>query len=120
MVLIQVDDEETYDEITSKTDILIAGFIKSSKREGRYFNTLLEDLAWRVRSIAKIVIVDADKNPIIARREGVCIYPALRLYLNGNCIWEQEGCFMDYAKDMLVIRRSIRSALKSAGVNVKI
>lgn len=118
--ILTINDERAYEEAVRRGGVTIAVFMRGGRRVSRYFSMVVEDLAWKMRATALFLLVDVDKLPGLAMRENVALLPALRLYVNGRCVWEQEGCFMDYEKDMLVLRRSIREALRAEGLDVRI
>ncbi|HIQ03866.1 MAG TPA: hypothetical protein EYH40_05575 [Desulfurococcales archaeon] len=118
--MIRVRDKDEYKRIIDSSELVLVDFHNESNPESRYFSMVLEDLAWRFRKYIKLVRVDMDEAKEIVEMENVRSAPKVRLYLKGQCIFEQDGCFMDYEKDMLVLRRGIRSVLKKYGLNYKI
>ncbi len=118
--MIKVRDREEYKKIISSSELVLVDFYSDSNPESRYFSMVLEDFAWRFRKHIKLIRVDMDEAKEIVEMERVESTPKVRLYLNGQCVFEQDGCFMDYEKDMIVLRRSIRSVLKKYGLSYKI
>ena len=118
--MLKVRDREEYKRIIKSSELVLVDFHSDSNPESRYFSMVLEDFAWRFRKYIKLVRVDFDEAKEIIEMENVDSTPKVRLYFNGRCIFEQDGCFMDYEKDMTVLRRGIRSVLKKYGLRYKI
>jgi len=119
-VLIEEISPSQLERVVRENKIVLIEYVSKEKRESRYFHSLIKDFSFKVLNQIKIVLINLDKHPEVKERENIVFLPHLKLYLNGENIWEQEGCFMDYTKDMFILRRSIREALKSKGLKIKI
>ena len=108
------------EKVVRENRIVLVEYVSRKHKESRYFHSLIKDFSFKVLNQIKIVSISLDKHPEIRRKENIVLLPHLKLFLNGENIWEQEGCFMDYVKDMFLLRRSIREALKSKGVRLRI
>jgi len=108
------------EKIVKENRIVLVEYVSRKHKESRYFHSLIKDFSFKVIDRIKIVSISLDKHPEIREKENIVILPHLKLFLNGENIWEQEGCFMDYIKDMFLLKRSIREALKSKGVKLRI
>ena len=108
------------EHIIRKNRIVLVEYTTKTKREARYFHSLVKDFSFKVLNKIRVVSVNVDNYPEVKSRENIIMLPCLKLFFNGENIWEQEGCFMDYIKDMLILKRSIREALKSKGLRIRI
>lgn len=120
MIIIEEARPQELEQIVKENKIVLIEYVSRAKRESRYFHSLIKDFSFKVLNKIKIVTIDLDKYPELWGKENIVLLPCLKLFLNGENIWEQEGCFMDYTKDMLILRRSIREALKRKGLNIRI
>ncbi|OYT51007.1 MAG: hypothetical protein B6U76_11750 [Desulfurococcales archaeon ex4484_217_2] len=125
------------EHVIKKNKIVLVEYTTKTKREARYFHSLVKDFSFKVLNKIRVVSVNVDNYPEVKSKENILVLPCLKLFFNGESIWEQEGCFlklffngesiweqegcfMDYAKDMLILRRSIREALKDKGLRIRI
>ncbi len=119
MIIEEVKPTEV-EKIVRENKIVLIEYVSKKRRESRYFHSLIKDFSFKVLNQIKIVSISLDDYPEVKNKENIVLLPHLKLFLNGENIWEQEGCFMDYVKDMFLLRRSIREALKSKGVRLRI
>lgn len=52
---------------------------------------ILEELKSKVGSTAKIIKIDVDKNPAVAKRYNIQSIPTLILFKKGTIVWRQAG-----------------------------
>ncbi|ABM80767.1 hypothetical protein [Hyperthermus butylicus] len=82
----------------------------SQSPHGRYLASLLDDFAFKVEPVIRVVKVDAALVRDVEKELGSP--PRLLLYLEGKRIWEQLGFFYNYSSDIYAIRRGILYALR--------
>ena len=102
---------ETLEELrkTIEANRLVLILIYTSQSpQGRYLASLLEDFAFKVEPVIRVV--KADTALVRGVEEEFGSPPRLLLYLEGKRIWEQLGFFYNYSSDMYAIRRGILSA----------
>ncbi|OYT59922.1 MAG: hypothetical protein B6U75_02835 [Desulfurococcales archaeon ex4484_217_1] len=108
------------EHVIKNNRIVLVEYTSKNKREARYFHSLVKDFSFKVLNKIRVVSINVDNYPEVKSKENILVLPCLKLFFNGESIWEQEGCFMNYTKDMLILRRSIREALKDKGLRIKI
>jgi len=105
-----------FKESIEEGPILIAFFKRRESRKTRYALMLIEDIKSYFKNVLKVKVVFEDTLPNLFKSEEIVGNPHFKLYINGTSVWEQIGCLMNYDNDILVLKRSIREALKSSNV----
>jgi thioredoxin 1 len=69
---------------------------------------ILKDLAAELGDRVKILKIDVDKNPDLAKEQRVQSVPTLILFQEGKAVWRQSG-----VQSLAVIRRAIDTVAKA-------
>ena len=106
-------------DFISRNRIVLIAFASKNDSVWRYLEVLLRRFEERAGYLISFAMVDiTTTTPLlsseqlkIARRS--CL---IQLYLNGECIFEQEGVFGNIEADLQVLRHGIKDILKRRSI----
>ncbi len=117
--MIVVSSKDELERIVKRNSIVVVEYYASWIPESRYFTSVMEELEKHASPDVRIVRVDLEKVELDEELKDI-VPPYVRVYVNGEVVFEQEGCFMDVSKDVLVLRRGIRDVLRKLGYRFKV
>ncbi len=80
-----------FDSLISGAQLVLIDFHAVWCGPCKALKPILEDVKNTLGDSVRIIKVDVDKNPNLARRFSVSGVPTLMLFKNGNSIWRQSG-----------------------------
>lgn len=80
-----------YGDLIANSKLLLVDFSAAWCGPCQALAPILDEVAKKVGSKAKIVTVDVDKNKSLAEKLNVRGVPTLILYKNGSQVWRQSG-----------------------------
>ncbi len=98
--------------------IVIIEFYDPEDRCSREFSKAVRAMEQTLDPSILLLRVSAKEHPELLN--GIKEIPCIRVYLDGRLVFEQQGGFGRRDLDLFVIRRSIRSTLRSLNVYAKI
>ncbi len=116
--MIEVRSREEIDRAIASNRVVIIEYYDKESRIGREFSRAVKYLEKHIDPSILILRVSAREHPELL--DGVKELPLLRVYLDGKLVFEQQGGFGKTDLDLMVLRRSIRSVLRSFNVAFKI
>ncbi len=118
-MVVELTSREQLEKLMSSARLLLLVVYDSGEPVSRYVSSLVDSISTVLEPTMVIVKLDARLLPELLSAIGVpsATPPRLRLYLNGELIWEQIGVFEGnmYA-DKFAIRRGILMALRRRGL----
>lgn len=102
----------------SSNDVVIIGYNDRNIKGAEDFDKILRELSKKVDPTILVLKVDVSQAPDLG--EDVPELPYVRVYLKGKIVFEQYGWFGRPDLDLYVLRRSIRTVLRSLNVTLKI
>ena len=115
-MVIELNDHEKAKEYIAKNRLVLLASIKSSATldRKRYVLDILRKIEEESEPTIYAIAVE-DVSMTHERDFDVKFY----LYLNGECIFSQEGLFYNKENDLTVLKRGIRETLKKRSIQLK-
>lgn len=114
----EIRSKRELEELVRSCRAVLVEFRDHTTFEGRYFTRVLESLASVIAHDIELAYIDVTKRRELA--SNVDRTPALRLYVEGRVVWEQEGCLLNEEADKMAIRRGIRDTSKKLGLRLRV
>jgi len=114
-----LQDINEFKRFVKVNDVVLIGFVEGNTDVKRYMINLFEKLESRIGHIINFALFDIENTPnnsTIKEDEGINKLPLIRLYLNGENVFEQEDCFMDLRLDYYVLKISMKDILQRHGI----
>lgn len=102
-------------ELLDQNDMVLIAFVGSNE-ESRSISYAVKFFE-RIREPDIIVaIVNILEHPDVAEVFKIEYAPTIRLYINGEIVFEQKGGMGSYDKDVYVLKEGIKDVLRSRGI----
>lgn len=98
--------------------VVIIEFYDPDNKESREFSKTIKAMEQTLDPSILLLRVSIKKFPNLMN--SIRELPCIRVYLDGKLVFEQQGSFGKKDLDLMVLRRSIRSTLKSLNVVFRI
>ncbi len=119
-MVVELTSREQLESLLRSARLLLLVIYDSGDPVSRYLSSLVDSISAVLEPAVVIAKLDARTLPELLSAVGVpsASPPRLRLYLNGELLWEQIGVFEGnmYA-DKFAIRRGILMALRRRGLS---
>jgi len=96
--------ENTFQKIISGSTPVLVDFYAEWCMPCRVLSPILTDLSREMGDEIRVLKVDVDKNPEVARKYGIYSVPSIFLFRKGNVVWKGSG-----ARPKEELKRIIRS-----------
>jgi len=121
-MVIELQSSENYRETISRNRLVVIAVCSRSSKNWDYIIKLFQYLEELVKP--KIVFGIIDVNTALSDLEDYEISLAkkdviIKMYLNGSCIFSQEGVFHSIYNDIETLKEGIRSTLKKHSIQIK-
>jgi len=117
--MIRITSLDEMNEFVSSNKLALIGFVDSSKEADRVIIRVLNYLEGRIGTHISFALCDVREAREVAKVLALTKTPYIKLYLNGRSIFEQEGSFNSFERDVYVLRISIKEVLRSKGIWLK-
>ncbi len=116
--MIEVSSREEIRRAIASNRVVVIEYYDRDSREGREFSKAVKYLEKHIDPSIIVLRVSAKDHPELL--DGIKALPTIRMYLNGKLVFEQQGGFGNTELDLMVLRRSMRSVLRSFNIAFKI
>lgn len=106
-------------DFISRNRIVLIAFASKNDSVWRYLEMLLRRFEQRAGYLISFAMVDITTIASLLSSEQLRIAKRcclIRLYLDGECVFEQEGVFGNIEADLQVLRHGIRDILKRRSI----
>ncbi len=103
----------------SRNRIALIAFVSRDSKLWRYLENLLHRFEQRAGYLISFAIIDIEKvkNHLPSEQAEIARKSCLiRLYFDGECIFEQEGVFGNLESDLQALRHGVKDMLKRRSV----
>ncbi len=98
--------------------VVIIEYYDPDNKDSREFSMAVKAMERTLDPSILLLRVSVKKFPNLM--DGIKVLPCIRVYLDGRLVFEQQGGFGKKDLDLMVLRRSIRSTLRSLNAVFKI
>jgi len=121
-MVIELQNSESYKEIILRNRLVVIAICNRSSRNWDYAIKLLQHLEEMAKPKIVFGIIDVnmalndleDYEVALAKKDVI-----IKMYLNGSCIFSQEGLFHSIYNDIETLKEGIRSTLKKHSIQIK-
>ncbi len=121
-MVIEFQNIEKYREMILKNRLVVIAICSRSSKTWNYIIRLFQHLEEMAKPKIAFGIVDVnimlndleDYEIPIAKKDVV-----IKMYLNGSCIFSQEGVFQDVYNDIEMLKEGIKNTLKKHSIQIK-
>lgn len=113
-MVVEVKDSKQVNECIAKNRLVLVAFLNSFKTLDK--NYVLKILSIIEEESAPTIYTALYVKPCNSKNDSTILF---NLYLNGTCIFSQEGLFGHLENDLMVLKRGIKEVLKNRMIQVK-
>ncbi len=115
----ELESRSELESFILRNRIALIAFVSRNSKLWKYLESLLRRFEQRAGYLISFAMIDIEKarnhlpseQAEVARKSGL-----IRLYFDGECIFEQEGVFGNLESDLQALRHGVRDVLKRRSV----
>jgi len=116
--LIEISSRDDFIRAIKANKVVIVEYFDPDNENSKKFYLTIKDVERHVDPSILVARINIRKIPELSK--GVHTLPCIRVFLDGEVVFEQQGVFGKRDLDLMVLRRGIRSVLRSRNVSLKI
>lgn len=116
--MLDISSREEFVRAIRSNSVVLIGYYDSESEMGKFFGRVYKELTKHVDP--QILVLRVDTNRAVELSCDLKSSPCIRVYYMGKLVFEQRGFFGDLDLDLYVLRRSIRSVLRSYNLTYRV